>query len=148
MLCLGDSVVVFTSSVLDVIPRILARSHAERPDVQIGLHTMTKVQQIEALRERRITVGFNRLMPEVAGITTETVVREKVVVGCTQVTEILYTPGVQLLAGLPPQFELATVYTAAVCTRAAASEAAAQLVGELASSQAAELRRTGGFDPL
>ena len=36
-------------------------------------------------------------------------------IGCTQVTEILNTPGAQLVAPLPEGFELATVYTAGVC---------------------------------
>ena len=35
-------------------------------------------------------------------------------IGCTQVTEIKYTEGVELVAPLPARFELATVYTAAV----------------------------------
>jgi hypothetical protein len=34
-------------------------------------------------------------------------------IGCTQVTEIRYTEGVDLVGALPPPFELATVYTAA-----------------------------------
>jgi DNA-binding transcriptional LysR family regulator len=49
--------------------------------VQIGLHTMSKPAQIEALLERRITVGFNRLVPAVPGIAVETVLRERLVVG-------------------------------------------------------------------
>jgi DNA-binding transcriptional LysR family regulator len=32
---------IFTASVLSVIPQLLARFHAQRPDVQIGLHTMS-----------------------------------------------------------------------------------------------------------
>lgn len=72
---------LFTSSVLDVIPRILAGFHTERPQVHIGLHTMSKVQQIEALLERRIAIGFNRLVPDTPGITVETVLHERVVVG-------------------------------------------------------------------
>ncbi len=38
-------------------------------------------------------------------------------IGCTQATEILYTPGVDLVAMLPRRFELATVYTAAYWIR-------------------------------
>ena len=72
---------LFTSSVLDVIPRILAGFHAERPQVRIGLRTMSKVQQIDALLERRIAIGFNRLVPETPGITVETVLKQPVVVG-------------------------------------------------------------------
>ena len=35
-------------------------------------------------------------------------------VGCTQITEIRYTPGVVLVGPLPAEFELATVYSVAV----------------------------------
>lgn len=67
-------------------------------------------------------------------------------VGCTQVTEILYTPGVQLVGVLPRQFELATVYTAAVCSRAANPAAAEALVELLCASASAAQRLAGGFE--
>jgi len=38
--------------------------------------------------------------------------------GCTQVTEILNTPGVALVADLPGDFALATVYTLGICAKA------------------------------
>ena len=66
-------------------------------------------------------------------------------VGCTQVTEILYTPGVTLLEVLPESLGLSTVYTAAVCTHAAEPELARQLIATLAGEAAASLRRDGGF---
>lgn len=75
---------LFTSSVLDLIPRVLSRFHESRPDVEVRLHTMSKPQQIEALRERRISVGFNRLVPEVEGIGVEKVAAERVLVGLHQ----------------------------------------------------------------
>lgn len=68
---------LFGSGVLDVIPRMLARFHAERPDVKIVLHTMTKAEQLDALRERRISVGFNRLVPPEPDLVIETVLREQ-----------------------------------------------------------------------
>ena len=66
--------------------------------------------------------------------------------GCTQVTEILYTDGVALVAPLPKEFELATVYTAAACTRAAEPEAANQLIALLVSPDAATVRTACGFE--
>lgn len=66
-------------------------------------------------------------------------------VGCTQVTEILNTPGVQLVGLLPKEFELATVYTAAVCSRARDADAAAALVALLAGEEAAAARQACGF---
>ncbi len=67
-------------------------------------------------------------------------------VGCTQVTEILYTPGVQLVAALPREFELATVYTAAICSKARQPQAAAAVIRLLTGPEAAGLRRSGGFE--
>lgn len=73
---------------------------------------------------------------------------EQGLIGCTQVTEIVYAPGVQLAGLLPVEFELATVYTAAIGTRAREPEAAAQLIGMLAAIDAAQIRRACGFDDL
>jgi molybdate transport system substrate-binding protein len=68
-------------------------------------------------------------------------------IGCTQITEIMYTAGVQLVAPLPDEFELATVYTAAVSANAESPQAAAVLVALLAGPEAAALRVAGGFEP-
>jgi len=69
-------------------------------------------------------------------------------IGCTQATEIIFAPGVQLAASLPREFELATVYTAAVSSRAGQPRAAAALIELLTSEEAAGLRSAGGFEPL
>ena len=71
---------------------------------------------------------------------------EPSLIGCTQVTEILYTEGVQLVGLLPPQYELATLYTAAVCSQAAQAELAARFVALMAGPAAQDLRRAGGFE--
>ena len=71
---------LFGSGVLAVIPRLLARLHAQRPDVRIVLHSQTKAEQIAALRDRRIAIGFNRLVPPEDDLVVETVLREPLVV--------------------------------------------------------------------
>lgn len=71
---------IFGSAVLDLIPRILARFHADRPEVKIVLHSLTKNEQIAALRERRIGVGFNRLVPPEDDLVVEEVLRENMTV--------------------------------------------------------------------
>jgi molybdate transport system substrate-binding protein len=67
-------------------------------------------------------------------------------IGCTQHTEILYTPGVRLVAALPHEFELATVYTAAVATRAGDPALARRFTALLAGPAAQALRAAGGFE--
>lgn len=71
---------IFGSGMLDVIPRLIARFRDERPGVRVVLHNLTKMEQIVALRERRITVGFNRLVPAEPDLVIETVLREGLVV--------------------------------------------------------------------
>ncbi|MBC7603804.1 MAG: substrate-binding domain-containing protein [Ramlibacter sp.] len=68
------------------------------------------------------------------------------VIGCTQVTEILFSAGVQLVGLLPRQFELATVYTAGVCTKAQQPQAATDFIALLAGDQMRAAREAGGFD--
>ncbi len=68
------------------------------------------------------------------------------VIGCTQVTEINYTPGVELVAALPQEFELVTDYTLGICTRAQQPELAARLAKMLTGPASAAIRRQGGFE--
>jgi molybdate transport system substrate-binding protein len=67
-------------------------------------------------------------------------------IGVTQITEILNTPGVTLVGPLPQEFELATSYTAAVCARAAAPDAARRLVALLSGEARRALREKAGFE--
>lgn len=70
---------------------------------------------------------------------------ERNVVGCTQVTEILLAPGVELVGLLPREFELATVYTAAVSATSQSPDAAAAFVRRLSDPAAAAQRAALGF---
>jgi molybdate transport system substrate-binding protein len=67
-------------------------------------------------------------------------------VGCTQVTEILVTPGVRLTGLLPPPHELVTTYTAAVCNTAGDPELARALIEALTAPAAAQVRKDCGFE--
>jgi molybdate transport system substrate-binding protein len=109
-----------------------------------GIHFMKVLQALGIAQELA-----SRLRPFPNGATA---MREMAqageggLIGCTQVTEILYTPGVQLVGLLPPEFELATVYTAAVCSAAQELQAAANLIRLLAGPEAAAVRSAGGFE--
>lgn len=68
-------------------------------------------------------------------------------IGCTQVSEILYSAGVKLVGALPKQFELATLYTAAVSASAAQPGLAQRFVQALTGAASHQLRADGGIDP-
>jgi len=71
---------IFGSSILDLVPRVLHRFSQAYPRVKVVLHAMDKDAQIQALRERRLTIGFNRLVPEEADIQQELVRTEPLMV--------------------------------------------------------------------
>lgn len=67
---------IFGSGIYGLIPQLLDAFRARLPGVNIVLHTMSKTEQIEALRQRRITVGFNRMTPPLPDIGRELVTME------------------------------------------------------------------------
>lgn len=67
-------------------------------------------------------------------------------IGCTQITEILYTPGIALAGALPEAFELATVYSAAISTRAKHPGLGQHFIDLLSGDDTRALRAAGGFE--
>ena len=69
-----------------------------------------------------------------------------VAIGCTQLTEINYTAGVERVDALPAEFELATDYTLGICTAARQQEHARVLAQLLTGVASQQVRRDGGFE--
>ena len=69
-------------------------------------------------------------------------------IGCTQITEIKYTPGIALVNALPEAFELATIYSAAVNAKASEPELARRFVELISGPRSRCLRSQGGFEPV
>jgi molybdate transport system substrate-binding protein len=67
-------------------------------------------------------------------------------IGITQVSEIIATTGVVLVASLPPGFDLATVYAVGVCTRAREPALARRFALLLAGPDATAERTRAGFE--
>lgn len=73
-------VAIFGSGIFGAIPRLMRTFREAHPDVSIYLHNMVKEEQIDALRHRRITLAFNRLMRPVEGLVSEALLRESLFV--------------------------------------------------------------------
>ena len=71
---------IFGSATLNVIPTLLIELRKTHPDIIISLQNTTKTQQVEAVREKRLDIGFNRVFPEVGDLTVETVFIENLYV--------------------------------------------------------------------
>lgn len=109
-----------------------------------GIHFAKVMQQLgvfDALQRRfKIYPNGATAMREMAAAASPQAI------GCTQVSEILYTSGVQLAGALPVRFELATLYSAAVGSRATDPALAAQVIALLAGPSTLALRTAGGFE--
>jgi molybdate transport system substrate-binding protein len=117
------------------------------PDPQkatAGIHFINVVKKLGILAE--VEAALRPFPNGATAMAQMAQANEPGLLGCTQVTEILYTPGVTLVAALPVEFELATVYTAALSTRAAQPELARRLVAALSGDASRALREQGGFE--
>ncbi|MCV2216000.1 LysR substrate-binding domain-containing protein [Thauera sp. Sel9] len=79
---------IFGTAILDAIPKLLLAFRRSYPEVKIVLHTMNKGEQIEALRQRRITVGFNRMLAPLPDITTRLVANERLLLAMSHTSPL------------------------------------------------------------
>jgi molybdate transport system substrate-binding protein len=66
-------------------------------------------------------------------------------IGCTQVTEIRYVAGVELVAPLPKTLQVPTVYSLGIAARASDPATARAFARSLAGDEAAAMRYAAGF---
>lgn len=69
---------VFGSAMFGAIPRIIQAFRERYPRVEIVLHTLDRPAQLRALRERRITVGFNRFFEAEPDLNWEVIQTERI----------------------------------------------------------------------
>ena len=67
---------VFGSAVFGAVPTLLSAFRAAHPDVELALHHAQTPQQIEALRQGRVLLVFERLLPREPDIEVRHVARE------------------------------------------------------------------------
>jgi len=68
---------VFGSGALSLVPQVLRRYSTLYPDVQIIMLNVMQSAQVEALRQRRLLITFDRFLPEDQDLIVEIVARER-----------------------------------------------------------------------
>lgn len=93
---------VFGSNVL-ALPPLLARFRRKHPLVDIMVHTLSKAEQVEALRERKIAAGFNLLGSKLVDIESTVVHVDPLMLAIPAREPVARRASVPLaaLAGLP-----------------------------------------------
>lgn len=67
---------VYGSVIFDVVPSVLSLFRQRHPDVEVALHHGQTPEQVTALRQGRVLIVFERLLPQEDDIAVELVVRE------------------------------------------------------------------------
>ena len=122
---------------------LLAAEEIYFPDPEkatAGIHFAKVLGQLDVEGRRRTFPNGATAMREMVRAPA------KRVMGCTQATEIMNTPGARLVAPLPAGFELATSYAAGVCADAPHGELARRFLALLGGSESRELRLKAGFE--
>lgn len=123
---------------------LLAAEAIYFPDPQKATAGIHFAKVLDALEVREALKKRFRAYPNGATAMREMALAAGIrAIGCTQITEINQTPGVTLVGPLPKQFELATVYSAAVC---GPSDAGKGFLALLTGDASRALRSRAGFE--
>ncbi|MGL4240031.1 MAG: molybdate ABC transporter substrate-binding protein [Beijerinckiaceae bacterium] len=125
---------------------LLAATDIHFPDPQLataGIHFASVLRRLgifdETASRHRV---FSNGATAMAALAASTAANP---IGCTQLTEIVSTPGITSIGDLPGDLGLSTTYTAALLNGAENPEAARWLIARLADTGLAGLRRECGF---
>jgi molybdate transport system substrate-binding protein len=101
---------------------------------------------LKALGVQEMTEGRQRTFPNGAtAMAALAIATDERPIGCTQLTEIVATPGVEGIGDLPGDLGLATTYTAAVLATSRKRAAAEWLAAALSAPEQEKMRRSCGF---
>jgi len=89
---------VFGSGALSLVPQVLRRYSTLYPDVQIVLLNVMQSAQVEALRQRRLLITFDRYLPDEPDLTVEIVARERQLVALQEDNPLAKRPVVPMQA--------------------------------------------------
>jgi molybdate transport system substrate-binding protein len=89
-----------------------------------------------------------RLVQAPPGVAVGTLVASgHVELGFQQLSELMHLPGIDVIGMLPPEIQVATVFSAAVCTASKSPAAAKAFLAFLASPEADAAKRRHGMEP-
>jgi molybdate transport system substrate-binding protein len=75
------------------------------------------------------------------------IARGEVELGFQQTSELMHLPGIDVIGALPPEIQVTTIFSAAICTASTQKEAARALLAFLASARADSAKRAHGMEP-
>jgi len=129
---------------VDAVKQVLldAESIAYLKDVGSGIHVARRLERLGIAKaiESKVT------RPE-SDIVSELVSRGEVEIGLVVITQILTTPGVELVGPLPPEVQSYVVFTAGISANAEEPEGARDLIEFLTGPIATPVIEAQGMEP-
>jgi DNA-binding transcriptional LysR family regulator len=89
---------VFGSGAISIVPTILRRYSKKHPDVEVALLNVPQAAQVEALRQKRILITFDRYLPDDPDLTVEVVARERLFLAVHESNHLAKRPYVRFAA--------------------------------------------------
>jgi len=121
---------------------LAAKSIAYLKDVGSGIHVARLVDRLGIAEE----IKAKTTRPE-SDIVSELVARGEIELGVVVITQILTTPGVELVGPLPPEIQSYVVFAAGVGAHAREPEAAKDLIRFLTGPIAVPIIKAQGMEP-
>lgn len=75
---------VYGSAIFGLVPQVLSAFRASHPEVELVLHHAQTPAQVPALRQGRVLLVFERMLPEESDIEVELVAREPLLLGLAE----------------------------------------------------------------
>jgi molybdate transport system substrate-binding protein len=119
-----------------------AKSIAYLKDIGSGIYVADLLERLGIAD----AVRFKVTRPD-SDIVSELVARGEIEIGMVVITQILTTPGVELVGPLPPEIQSYVLFTAGVSVNSRASEAARELITFLTGPIAAPVIKAQGMEP-
>lgn len=91
------------STIYAALPNLIRRFRAAAPEVELSLVEMVSIEQIAALKEGRIDVGFGRIRFNDPAVRRDVLREEQLVAALPLSHPLLATPGPLTLASLAPE---------------------------------------------
>lgn len=73
---------IFATAIFELFPNVVPPFQAKYPNIQVLLHDLNKSEQVKALRERRLSIGFARFVQEEPDIARELVSTARLYAAC------------------------------------------------------------------
>lgn len=88
----------YGTAIFQIVPNLLKQFKDSHPTIALSLHNLNKDEQLKAIRDHKIHIGFNRYIIDAPDIETRTIVSEPLYVAMSERSSLAEEKEVELAA--------------------------------------------------